>query len=154
MPRTFVMTVDRELTDKVTPGNRVKIVGILAIVDRNAGNADASGQRRIGTTVKASYIRVLGIQSELNRDGVNTTGFAMPNISQDDEARILAMSKDQDIQKKISNSIASAIFGHADIKRAIACLLFGGSMKRLPDGMKLRGDINVLLLGDPSVAKS
>jgi len=43
MPRTFVMTVDRELTDKVTPGNRVKIVGIFAIVDRNAGNADASG---------------------------------------------------------------------------------------------------------------
>lgn len=61
MPRTFVMTVDRELTDKVTPGNRVKIVGIFAIVDRNAGNADASGQRRIGNTVKTSYIRVLGI---------------------------------------------------------------------------------------------
>lgn len=78
----------------------------------------------------------------------------MPNISQEDEAKILAMSKDQDIQKKISNSIASAIFGHNDIKRAIACLLFGGSAKKLPDGMRLRGDINVLLLGDPSVAKS
>lgn len=59
-----------------------------------------------------------------------------------------------DIYEKISSSIASAIYGHPDIKKAVACLLFGGSPKKLPDGMKLRGDINVLLLGDPSVAKS
>lgn len=41
-----------------------------------------------------------------------------------------------------------------DIKKAIACLLFSGSKKMLPDGMRLRGDINVLLLGDPGTAKS
>ena len=41
-----------------------------------------------------------------------------------------------------------------DIKKAIACLLFGGSKKFLPDGMRLRGDVNVLLLGDPGTAKS
>ena len=66
----------------------------------------------------------------------------------------MAMSRQHDIYEKLSRSIASAIFGHDDIKKAIACLLFGGSPKKLPDGMKLRGDINVLLLGDPSVAKS
>ena len=43
---------------------------------------------------------------------------------------------------------------HADIKKAITCLLMGGSKKILPDGMRLRGDINVLLLGDPGTAKS
>lgn len=101
-----------------------------------------------------SYIRVLGIMSEVNKDGVNTTGFALPNISNEDEERIVNMSKDPKIFDKISKSIASAIYGHPDIKRAIACLLFGGSPKRLPDGMRLRGDINVLLLGDPSTAKS
>lgn len=42
----------------------------------------------------------------------------------------------------------------ADIKKSITCLLFGGSRKQLPDGMRLRGDINVLLLGDPGTAKS
>ena len=45
-------------------------------------------------------------------------------------------------------------FSYEDIKKAIACLLFGGSKKVLPDGMRLRGDINVLLLGDPGTAKS
>lgn len=81
-------------------------------------------------------------------------GFALPSISQEDEERIIQMSRMPDIYEKISSSIASAIYGHEDIKKAVACLLFGGSPKKLPDGMKLRGDINVLLLGDPSVAKS
>lgn len=78
----------------------------------------------------------------------------MPNITQDDEEQIVKMSKDPSLYKKLTSSIASAIYGHDDIKKAICCLLFGGSPKRLPDGMRLRGDINVLLLGDPSVAKS
>ena len=55
---------------------------------------------------------------------------------------------------KITKSIAPSIFGHPDIKKMVAALLFGGIPKKLPDGMKLRGDINLLLLGDPSVAKS
>ena len=85
---------------------------------------------------------------------MNTTGFNMPNITQEDEDKINNWAKDPLVYHKISRSIASAIFGHEDIKKALACLLFGGSPKRLPDGMKLRGDINVLLLGDPSTAKS
>ena len=97
----------------------------------------------------------MGIQSASNREGEpSTTGFALPNITQEDEEKITQMARQPDIYEKISKSVASAIFGHEDIKKAIACLLFGGSPKKLPDGMKLRGDINVLLLGDPSVAKS
>jgi DNA replication licensing factor MCM5 len=64
------------------------------------------------------------------------------------------MKKDPEIYEKITKSVAPSIFGHNDIKKAISCLLFGGCPKKLPDGMRLRGDINVLLLGDPSVAKS
>ena len=59
MPRTFVMTVDRELTDMVTPGNRVTIVGILGIVAQNMGGAGASGQQNRG--VNKAYIRVMGL---------------------------------------------------------------------------------------------
>lgn len=110
MPRTFSLTCDRYLTDKVTPGNRVKIVGVLSIVNRGAGNKAGAGNQ-MKSSVQASYIRVLGIQSELNKDGVNTTGFALPNITADDEERIINMSKDPQIYEKISRSIASAIFG-------------------------------------------
>ena len=64
------------------------------------------------------------------------------------------MARDESIYKKIVDSIGVSIFGNEDIKKAIACLLFGGSPKLLPDNTKLRGDINVLLIGDPSTAKS
>ena len=53
-----------------------------------------------------------------------------------------------------AQALDSKLIEYADIKKAIACLLFGGSKKILPDGMRLRGDINVLLLGDPGTAKS
>ena len=54
----------------------------------------------------------------------------------------------------LPRSIAPSIYGSLDIKKAIACLLIGGSRKRLPDGLTRRGDINLLLLGDPGTAKS
>lgn len=80
MPRTFQLTCDRYLTDKVTPGNRVKIVGVLAIVNKS-GQQSGGANRGVAKTVQTSYIRVIGIMSEQNKDGINTTGFAMPNIT-------------------------------------------------------------------------
>lgn len=64
------------------------------------------------------------------------------------------MSKDPLLYNKISQSIAPGIYGNEEIKKALACLLFGGSRKFLPDRTVLRGDINILLIGDPSTAKS
>ena len=64
------------------------------------------------------------------------------------------IARSNKVYEIMEKSIAPAIFGHEDVKRALACLLFGGSSKTLPDGMKLRGDINILLIGDPSTAKS
>merc|ERR1719443_596450 len=69
------------------------------------------------------------------------------------------LAKDPQIRDKIYRSIAPAIRASskdviADVKRAVACCLFGGSRKHLPDGTKMRGDINVLLFGDPGTAKS
>ena len=78
----------------------------------------------------------------------------MPNITEEDKAWIKLLSQDPEIYEKISKSIGGAIYGQDDVKKSIACLLFGGTPKKLPDGMKLRGEINILLLGDPSTAKS
>lgn len=155
MPRSILMSVDRNLTDKVTPGNRVKIVGILSITG-GGRSADSHAEKMNKTSVQRNYVRVLGMQSSNNDADARGSfmGFAMPNITEEDVEKFEQMRRDPEIYDKISKSIAPAIFGHPDIKKAIACLLFGGCPKKLPDGMRLRGDINVLLLGDPSVAKS
>ncbi|EER07928.1 dna replication licensing factor mcm5, putative [Perkinsus marinus ATCC 50983] len=80
-------------------------------------------------------------------------------LSPADEERFTELAKDPEIKEKIFASVAPAIRGSvkdciSDLKIAIACLLFGGAQKTLQDGTRLRGDINVLMLGDPGTAKS
>jgi DNA replication licensing factor MCM5 len=77
-------------------------------------------------------------------------------FSPSEETAFVALSKHPNLYQIISHSMAPSISGSYthDIKKALVCLLLGGSRKRLPDGVNLRGDINVLLLGDPSTAKS
>ena len=70
MPRSLPLVVDRELTDKVTPGNRVKVVGILSI------HSSAQGGSKSDERVNSSFLRVIGLQSETNRDVSSVAGFA------------------------------------------------------------------------------
>ena len=88
----------------------------------------------------------------------------------DEKTKFLQFSKNPDIYETIQQTLAPEIYGHDIIKQAIACLLFGGirkvhlcqthvpspihAMQRMKDGTHRRGDVNVLLLGDPSTAKS
>lgn len=72
----------------------------------------------------------------------------------EEEEEFQELARSGDLYERFAKSVAPSIFGSLDIKKAITCLLFGGSKKILPDGMRLRGDINVLLLGDPGTAKS
>ena len=65
-----------------------------------------------------------------------------------------AAAEDPNIYSKLSRSLAPEIFGHDDVKKALLLQLVGGVTKQMSDGMKIRGDINVLLMGDPGVAKS
>ena len=131
MPRHVLMTCDRNLTDKCTPGNRVKVVGILSITKGTSGNADSSNaNKQVRNHVQRSYIKVLGLQSVLNEDGSpSSMGFAMPIISDDDKEKFESLKKDPELYEKLTKSIAPSIFGHPDIKKAIACLLFGGCSK-------------------------
>jgi DNA replication licensing factor MCM5 len=103
------------------------------------------------SSVRAPYLRVVGIQIETNGGG-RSSNYYTPQ----EEEEMQALARDPDIYNKIVRSIAPQISGDytADIKKALACLLFGGSRKILADGVRLRGDINVLLMGDPSTAKS
>lgn len=75
-------------------------------------------------------------------------------FTNEEEDLFRRLASDTNLYERIARSIAPSIFGALDIKKAIACLLFGGSRKRMPDGLCRRGDINILMLGDPGTAKS
>lgn len=144
IPRTYQICVDRYLVDQMTPGARVTITGIYTILEKKT-------IKNTNTTMglKLPYIIVLGFQSE--QAGARKI---VPTFNNAQIERFVNYSKDPNIYHRISKSIGGAIMGHENIKKALACLLFGGSGKCLPDSTKLRGDINLLLLGDPSTAKS
>jgi DNA replication licensing factor MCM5 len=106
----------------------------------NAGNAIA---------LRSPYIQVCGLQIDPDANGGQVRTFTAQ-----EEEEFLTMSRRPELYNEFTGSIAPQIFGAEDIKKAICCLLFGGSKKFLPDGMRLRGDVNLLMLGDPGTAKS
>ena len=140
-PRHMLLSVDRYLTNKIVPGTRCTVIGVFTTLTPQA--------RPGGSQIQQPYLRVAGITPEQG-GGRDTNSTFTP----DEEEGLLAMARDPKIYDRIAESVAPAISGGENIKKAVACLLFGGAAKRLPDGMRLRGDINVLLLGDPGTAKS
>lgn len=147
MPRHMQLYCDRYLTDRVAPGNRITVIGVFSIRTMIAKQKVAD-KSLLG--IRAPYVRVLGIHVEMSGPGRADQRSFTP----EEEREFRELSKKPDAYDIIARSIAPSIYGSEDIKKAIACLLFGGSRKRLPDGLTRRGDINVLLLGDPGTAKS
>ncbi|ORY76848.1 MCM-domain-containing protein [Leucosporidium creatinivorum] len=143
LPRHVLLSADRYLTGKVVPGTRVIATGIYSTFQAGKSKRDTP------VALRTPYLRVLGL--ELDTDG---TGRGSRNFTAEEEEEFGAMARGENFYERFAESIAPSIFGNGDIKKAIACLLFGGSKKVLPDGMRLRGDINVLMLGDPGTAKS
>lgn len=154
MPRNVELNVQQYSVDKCTPGTRMTAVGVFCATEYGAGDKMASQQQKGTNTVKYSYVQVLGVQVDQGQ-----TVTAQIDISPEERERFEAMGKDPEIREKIFRSIAPAIRASDkdvvnDVKRAVGSLLFGGSRKLLPDGTRMRGDINILLLGDPGTAKS
>ncbi|XP_064623136.1 DNA replication licensing factor mcm5-A-like [Lineus longissimus] len=149
MPRHMQLYCDRYLCDKIVPGNRATIIGIYSI-KKSSKPAKGGPREKVNVGIRAPYLRVLGIQVESGGGGKMAGIPAAPE--EEEEFRRLAASPN--IYETVAKSVAPSIFGSLDIKKAIACLLFGGSRKRLPDGLTRRGDVNILMLGDPGTAKS
>ncbi|ODV60457.1 MCM DNA helicase complex subunit MCM5 [Ascoidea rubescens DSM 1968] len=142
MPRHILLSADRYLTNKVVPGTRCTIVGIYSIYQSKVKNVQA-------VAIRNPYLRVLGIQTDVDHTASGNAIF-----TEEEEEEFIKLSRKPNLYESFAKSIAPSIYGNDDIKKAIACLLLSGSKKILPDGMRLRGDINVLLLGDPGTAKS
>ena len=131
--------VSRDMVDLARPGDHVSIVGI---VRATVSTLPKGGKLRIfRLSVDANYIDVVSKEPELVL------------ISPEEEKKILELAKDPWVHRNIMRSIAPSIYGYEHIKEAIMYLLFGGVAKTLPD-ISIRGDMNILLVGDPGTAKS
>lgn len=94
MPRSFLMTADRFLVDRVQPGSRVTIVGIFDVFNRGGASAQTvTTETNLSNTVKVSYIKTVGIQSERHGAG----GFSMPILTQEEEEKIKHQAKEKNI---------------------------------------------------------
>ncbi|MDD1701434.1 MAG: minichromosome maintenance protein MCM [Methanoregula sp.] len=138
-PQTLDIDVTDDLSGKVSPGDRVIINGILRSMQR---------------VVKGEKHTVFDIFLECNSIEIAEKEFEEVEIDEKDEDEIKKLSCNPMIYRMCIHSIAPTIYGNEDVKEAITLQLFGGIAKEMPDGSHLRGDIHVLLIGDPGIAKS
>lgn len=141
LPRSVELILDHDLVDKIKPGDRVMVVGVYrALANTANGQQTSSGVFR--TVVLANNVQILG------RNVSHLT------FSPHDIRTIRSLSKRGDILSVLGRSISPSIHGHSVIKKALALQLLSGIEKNLENGTHLRGDINILMVGDPSTAKS
>jgi len=143
LPRGVDVILDDDLVDKVKPGDRVQLVGIF----RTLGNRNTNHNSALFKTVLlANNVVLLSTKSG--------GGVATATITDTDIRNINKIAKKQKLFDLLSQSLAPSIYGHDYIKKAILLMLLGGMEKNLENGTHLRGDINILMVGDPSTAKS
>src|SRR6056297_2457867 len=138
-PQSIDMNVEDDITGKVTPGDHVTAVGVLHIEQMSEGNEKSS-------------------LFDLYMDGVSITvedeEFEDMDIEQEDIETIIQLSNEDGIYDQMVGSVAPAIYGYEEEKLAMILQLFSGVTKNLPDGSRIRGDLHMLLIGDPGTGKS
>ena len=142
-PQGLAVLLTEDLTGRVIPGNRVVVNGSLKSLQR--ASASRSGVLR-STTFD---LMLLGNSLEYQQQE-----YEEIEIPEEDERLILKYRGDPTVVDRIVLSLAPTIKGMEDEKEAIALQLFGGVEKRHADGVRVRGDIHILLVGDPGTAKS
>ncbi|MEM3831188.1 MAG: minichromosome maintenance protein MCM [Sulfolobales archaeon] len=142
MPRQLTIVLEEDLVDIARPGDRVSITGVL----RLARDRAVSRKRAIRSVYDAE---LYASNIELSHKGIEQV-----ELTERDIEEIRRLARDPMIRRRIIASIAPTIYGLWDIKEAIALLLFGGVPKYREDGTRVRGDIHVLIIGDPGTAKS
>lgn len=141
LPRSLEIILDDDLVDSLKPGDRVQIVGVYRSLG-GGGNTSSSFR----TVVLANSVYPLHARS---------TGIsAKEHITDNDIRNINKLSKNKHLFDRMAQSLAPSIYGHEHIKKAVLLMLLGGVEKNLDNGSHLRGDINILMVGDPSTAKS
>merc|ERR1719394_2059630 len=140
IPRSITVYARGEQTRLAAPGDHVAINGVYLPIKKDGFKAMTSGLLS-DTYLEAHKI----VKMSKAEEEIDTSEMSQ------DELKDLASG--EDFYDKLSSSIAPEIYGHEDVKKALLLLLVGG-VDRQPAGMKIRGNINICLMGDPGVAKS
>ncbi|KJH48629.1 MCM2/3/5 family protein [Dictyocaulus viviparus] len=140
LPRSKDCILLGDLCDTCKPGDEIEVTGVYS------NNFDGALNFKQGFPVFKTIIHANHI--------ANKDKLACSQLTDDDIKAIRELSKDPQIAERIFASIAPSIYGHEPVKQAIALALFRGESKNPGDKHKLRGDINILLCGDPGTAKS
>ncbi|MBM4248734.1 MAG: minichromosome maintenance protein MCM [Euryarchaeota archaeon] len=138
-PERLTAYAEDDLCKKISPGDKVVLNGVLRSQQRSTG--------QVKSTFFDWYLEINSIQLEEHE-------FEDVEISPEEEERILRLARNKDIYRLIIGSIAPTIYGMEVEKEALALQMFGGVMKVMPDGTRIRGDAHILLVGDPGTAKS
>jgi DNA replicative helicase MCM subunit Mcm2 (Cdc46/Mcm family) len=150
VPRSMSVLCRGELTRQATPGDIVTVDGVFLPQRLAESGYKALKAGLIATTfLEAQNVTV----HKRSYDDLSTSALSSGEAALR-QAAVMAIATGPDPMGRLASSIAPEIFGHADIKRALLLQLVGGCTRTLPDGMRIRGDINICLMGDPGVAKS
>lgn len=141
IPRMLTIHLKGELVRSMNPGDMVDVSGIF-LPQAYTGFQALKAGLLTETYLEAQYVKQ------------HKTKFENLGLTESTREKIDNLRLNDNYYDILSSSIAPEIFGHLDIKKALLLLLVGGVTKEMGDGMKIRGDINILLMGDPGVAKS
>ena len=148
LPHYIEVTVMSDLVDQCRPGDRIILTGIIRIEQEQLAPQAKTSLFRL--RMEGNNIEYLGGRA----GSKDTRSVERIMISTEDERQIRIIASKPDAYEKLIASFAPHIYGHEPIKEAILLLIVGSVTKRLEDGSTRRGDINVLLVGDPGTAKS
>ncbi|RMD45986.1 AAA family ATPase [Candidatus Pacearchaeota archaeon] len=132
--------VDPKMEMRTTPGSRIKVIGILKEI--TISSSSGAKLTRFDLAIEANNV----IPME--------ESFEEVEVSEEEERVIREIAAGQNVMERVAKSIAPSIWGYEYVKMALALQLFGGVKKKRSDGTSTRGDIHILLVGDPGVAKS
>jgi replicative DNA helicase Mcm len=145
LPRSIDVVLREDLTDVARPGDRVCVVGIVKSVQEPFQRFRRRAKAGVfDLYIEGNYVDTLEKEIELA-------------ITPEEEKKIEELAKDPMLLVKLKRSIAPSIYSYGvldAVKEAILYALFGGVPKVTPDGMHIRGDIHILIIGDPGTAKS
>lgn len=148
LPHYSDITLTHDLVDNARPGDRIILTGIVRIEQEYPTPQSRMSLFRL--RMEGNNIEFLGGRMG-DKEARTSEKFV---ITLEDEAQIKSIASNVDAYDKLIASLAPHIYGHEIIKESILLQIIGATQRQLEDGTKIRGDINVLLVGDPGTAKS